>query len=139
MKIYVNLKSIGNHKASVKPVPIEIKDCPATLRDLILAVVETGVEEYNRRAENSELLTYLTKEELEEKARTGRIGFGVNYGDGKAELVAAQNNAIQCFEDGIYRIFMDGKPLEVLDDLIGVTEEKTFTFVRLTMLAGRIW
>ena len=139
MKINVNLKSIGKRKASVKPAAIEIKGHPSTLRELILAVVETGVEEYNRRVENSELLTYLTKEEIDEKARAGKVGFGVNYGEKKAALPAAQENAIQCFEDGIYRIFQDGDPLETLESPILITEETVFTFVRLTMLAGRMW
>lgn len=34
---------------------------------------------------------------------------------------------------------MDDKPLEELDEDIQVTEEQVFTFVRLTMLAGRMW
>ncbi len=139
MKINVNLKSIGKRKASVKPAIIEIKGHPSTLRELILAVVETGVEEYNRRVENSELLTYLTKEEIDEKAQAGKVGFGINYGEKKAALLAAQENAIQCFEDGIYRIFQDEEPLETLETPILITEETVFTFVRLTMLAGRIW
>ena len=139
MKINVNLKSIGKRKASVKPVVYEIKGNPATLRELILAVVRAGVEEYNQRVENGELLSCLTREEMDEKARAGKIGFGVNYGEKKAGLAAAQENALQCFEDGIYRVFQDGKPLEELDAPIFITEESVFTFVRLTMLAGRMW
>lgn len=139
MKININLKSISRRRAAVKPVSYEIKGCPATLRELILAVVETGVEEYNRRREASELLSCLTREEIDGKAQAGKIGFGVNYGEKKAELSAARENAIQCFEDGIYRIFQDGEPLEALDAPISITEESVFTFVRLTMLAGRMW
>lgn len=139
MIIHVNLKSIGKRKASVKPAAIEIKGCPATVRELILAVVENGVGEYNRRVEKSELLAYLTKEEIDGKAQVGKVGFGVNYGEKRAELLAAQVNAIQCFEDGIYRIFRDEEPLEKLEEPILITEETVFTFVRLTMLAGRMW
>ena len=81
----------------------------------------------------------LTKEEMEDKSQSGKIAFGVNYGEKKAELSKAQENAVQCFEDGIYRIFLDEEPLENLDDGIFITEESVFTFVRLTMLAGRMW
>lgn len=139
MKINVNLKSISRRKASVKSAAYEIKGRPATLRELILAVTEAGVEEYNARMENSELLSCLTRAEIEEKAQAGKVGFGVNYGEKKAGLPAAQENAIQCFEDGIYRVFQDGEPLEALDEPVSVTEESVFTFVRLTMLAGRMW
>lgn len=139
MKINVNLKALGKRKASVQPAVCEIDGCPATVRELILAVVQTGVEEYNRRMEHSELLSCLTREEIQEKAQAGKVGFGVNYGEKKAVLSAAQENAIQCFEDSIYRIFQDGEPLEKLEDPVCVTEDSVFTFVRLTMLAGRMW
>lgn len=138
MKINVNLKSITKQKKSVKPAVYEIRGCPATVGELILAVTEAGVKEYNERLEHP-LLACLTREEIEEKAQGGRIGFGVNYGERKAELKAAQENAIQSFADGIYRIFLDGRPLEKLEDEISLTEESEFTFVRLTMLAGRMW
>lgn len=108
MEIQVNLKSLGKRRQSVKPVPYEISGQPSSVRELILAVVEAGVREYNRGLESSELLK-------------------------------AQENAIQCFEDGIYRIFLDEEPLENLDDKIHITKDSVFTFVRLTMLAGRMW
>lgn len=139
MKIKVNLKSIGKRKQSVEPVIYEIQGTPGTVRELILAVTQTGVREYNERMESSELLRYLTKEEIEDKAQAGKIAFGINYGEKKAKLAEAQENAIQCFEDGIYRIFLDEEPLEDLDTEISITEENVFTFVRLTMLAGRMW
>lgn len=139
MKIKVNLKSIGKRKQSVEPAIYEIQGTPGTVRELILAVTQTGVREYNERMESSELLRYLTKEEIGDQAQTGKIAFGVNYGEKKAQLSEAQENAIQCFEDGIYRIFLDEEPLEDLDTEISITEENVFTFVRLTMLAGRMW
>ena len=139
MKIKVHLKSEGRRKASVEPVGYEISGCPATVRELILAVVQAVVEEYNRRMESSEVLSCLTREEIEEKTRAGKVGFGVNYGEKKAEISAAQENALQCFEDGIYRVFQDGEPLKELERSVIITEDSVFTFVRLTMLAGRMW
>lgn len=141
MNIKVTLKSIGKRKQSIEPVSYEIQGRPSTVRDLILAVTEAGVAAYNSNADSSELLPHLTltKEEIEDQAQAGRISFGVNYGGKKADLQEAQENAIQCFEDGIYRIFMDGEPLEKLEDTIHITEQSVFTFVRLTMLAGRMW
>lgn len=139
MKINVNLKSVGKRKQSVKPVTYEIPGHPGTVRELILSVTQAGVEEYNQRMESTELLNYLTSEEINDQAKAGKISFGVNYGEKKADLAKAQENAIQCFEDGIYRIFLNEEPLEVLDERIQITEDSIFTFVRLTMLAGRMW
>lgn len=139
MEIQVNLKSIGKRRQSVKPVTYEISGRPSTVRELICAVTETGVEEYNQRMEASGILTYLTREEIDDQAQVGKISFGVNHGEKAAELSRAQENAIQCFEDGIYRIFLDEKSLEDLDEEIQITKDSVFTFVRLTMLAGRMW
>ena len=140
MEIQVALKSIGKKKA-VQAMPLKIQGHPATVRELILAVTEAEVLLYNQRAQQSGLLQSITitREEIKDKAQAGRISFGVNYGGQKADLQEAQENAVQCFADGIYRIFLDHLPLEALDDPICVTEHSVFTFVRLTMLAGRMW
>lgn len=139
MVIKVSLKSIGGRRQAVEPVPYEIRGNPGTVRELILAAVEAEVAAYRKSLDEPELLAYLTKEEMDAKAQAGKISFGVNYGKKPADLARAQENAIQCFEDGIYRIFMDGKPLEELDGTISITQENVFTFVRLAMLAGRMW
>lgn len=139
MKIQVNLKSMGKRKQAVKPVCYEIQDCPSTVRELICAVVEAGVREYNQRMETSDILSYLTNEEIDDGAVSGKISFGVNYGEHKADLQKAKENALQCFVDGIYRIFLDEKSLEDPDEIISIRDDSVFTFVRLTMLAGRMW
>ena len=75
----------------------------------------------------------------QDQAGKGKISFGAVYGEKPAELKAAIDNAVQSFEDGIYRIFLDNRPLESLDERLKVTGENVFTFVRLTMLTGRMW
>ncbi len=139
MQIKVSLKSISKRKASVQPSVYEIKGRPRTVRELILAVTQTGVEAYNRRMEEAGLLSYLTKEQIDNTAEAGKVSFGVNYGEKKASLRQAQENALQCFEDGVYRIFLNEEPLSALEDEITFTQDSVFTFVRLTMLAGRMW
>lgn len=141
MYIQVSLKSIGKKQQSVQSIPYEIQCCPSTVRELILAVTEAEVLTYNSHIDTPQLLAHLTctKEEIEDQAQAGKVSFGVNYNGKKADLRQAQEHAVQCFEDGIYRIFQDKQPLEKLEDVITVTEQSVFTFVRLTMLAGRMW
>lgn len=147
MKLRVNVKSMGKRRKAVEEMLCEVAGQPGTVRELILAVVDSQVAEYNRRMEQSqgqagqcpEVLACLTKEAIEDQAEGGKISFGISYGEKKADPAAARDNALQCFEDGIYRIFMDGQSLDELDGDIVVTEEKVFTFVRLTMLTGRMW
>lgn len=148
MKLQVQVKQLGKRKNSVGEIICEIQGNPTTVRELILAVVASQVEEYNQRleaclyAEEGELpklLPYLTREEIADKAESGKVSFGFSYGEKKANLQEAQENAIQSFADGIYRIFVDGEPWEELEETVQVTEEQVFTFVRLAMLTGRMW
>lgn len=142
MEIIVNIKHMGKRKKSVEPRTYRLLTTPSTVRELILAVVEAGVREYNERLEEQgagELIKCLTKQEIEDKAESGKVSLGVLYGEKKTDLKQAQDNAIQCFEDGIYRIFLDDRPLEDLDEKLGKGSDGIFTFVRLTMLSGRMW
>ncbi|MDO4340147.1 MAG: hypothetical protein Q4C91_18990 [Eubacteriales bacterium] len=139
MEIQVNLKSVGKKEKAVKPVIYEIQGHPSTVRELIFAVTDAGVREYNRSRESSGLLSYLTIEKMDARAQEGKISFGINHGESKADLSKARENALQCFEDGIYRIFLDGEALENPDETICIRKNSVLTFVRLTMLSGRMW
>ena len=148
MRLKVQVKQMGKRKNSVGETICEIQGSPGTVGELILAVVASQVEEYNRRLEAClhteegdlpKLLPYLTREEIADKAESGKVSFGFTYGEKTADLQKAQENALQSFADGIYRIFVDGRPLEDLEEEIWVTEDQVFTFVRLAMLTGRMW
>ena len=51
----------------------------------------------------------------------------------------AITNALQSYEDGIFRIFMDDTETGDLSSPIQLKEESTLTFIRLAMLSGRLW
>ena len=137
--IQVRMKKLGKQRAnSLAPVPFVLESRPQTTRDLITALTALGVKDYNARKDEGQLLPYLTREEIAGQAERGKIAFGLRNGEDADESAAIQN-AIQCFEDGIYRIFLDEQPLEQLDTPITINEQSIFTFVRLTMLAGRMW
>lgn len=139
MEIKVNVKQIGRKKNGVREQVYEIDGSPENVEELIRAVTAACVRDYNSRMESSELIRCMTREEIEERAEAGKIGFGVNYGEKQADLTQAVDNALQSFEDGIYRIFLNDRSLERLDEAITITEADRLTFVRLTMLAGRMW
>lgn len=139
MNVTVNLKSIGKKKNSVKEESFFLENRPETVRQLIEETVKTCVKSYNERREGKELLKGLTKEEIEDQAAAGKVSFGVNYGERDGDLEQAVSNAVQSYEDGIYRIFIEDKEAGLLDEPIFITEETKLTFVRLTMLAGRMW
>ena len=94
MKLRVNVKSMGKKPKSVTETICTIAGRPKTVKELILAVVDSQVEEYNQRVEASKgqleaypkVLSCLTKEFIDQQAEGGRISFGINYGDRKADL-----------------------------------------------------
>ena len=140
MQVQVNVKRIGKRRNAIETKPYEI-DGVHDIGTLIAAFVTAEVTRFNARAEVGETaLRYLTSEEVADAATVGKIGFGADYNGQVQDLAAAIENARQSFEDGIYRIFING--VEVGDALsapIALRENDEITFVRLTMLAGRMW
>ena len=139
MRLFVNVKALGKLRASVEQVPFDIDGRPEDVRGLIIEVVAACVAQFEKRAVQGEVLAAMTADEIADRAMSGKIAFGELTGESNVQLQQAQQNALQCFEDGIYRIFLDGQPLEELDQKIELNEQSQLTFVRLTMLAGRLW
>lgn len=140
MKIRVNQKSVAGKKNGIRQVIYEYPACPETVKQLLVETVKLCVADYNERREaGTDILQIFSRKELEDRAASGKIGFGVNYGAEYADEEAAVKNALQCFEDGIVAVFVDGARLEGLEDAVELKEESEVTFVRLTMLAGRMW
>lgn len=134
--IYVRMKKLGKQKnADLQPVPFVLDERPDSLRELLTALTKLGVEQYNARKDEGQILAYLTKEEITEQASRGKISSGLRGGADASESQAVENT-IQCFEDGIYRVFAGEKELTSLSDAIPWTENIIFTFIRLTMLTG---
>lgn len=139
--IYARMKKLGKQKkADIVPVPFVLEEKPETVRDLLTALVQLGVREYNGRKDAGQILPYLTKEEIQDKASAGKVAFDVHQGE-EAEEEKSVANAIQCFEDGIYRVFAGEDELTELEQKIPWKEDEdtVFTFIRLAMLAGCLW
>lgn len=139
MQIYIYVKQLGKRRNVVDKKVMQLDKTPDNTAALIAGIVALQVREYNQRLEQCELLNYLTDEDIQVKAATGKINFGVNYNGMPADMEKAIRNALQSFEDGIFRVFVDGKELESLEEPVMLKEGSELTFVRLTMLTGRMW
>lgn len=149
--IYAKMKRVGKQKKEdLLPVPFELEKRPDTVRELVTALVRLSVSEYNERKDEGQVLRYLTKEEIIGLASAGKVSFGVRGGN-DADPEKAVENALQCFEDGIYRIFAGEEELTGLEEPVpwvngaegkegnedkGDDKTPVFTFIRLTMLSG---
>lgn len=138
-EISVNVKSAATKKNKIKTVLIPYDEGITDVRGLIEATVAYCVTQYNQRMESSELLKALSTQQIENSASQGKVSFGVNYGDKKADLSKATADALEAFADGTAVIFANDKRLKALDESIDINAIKSLTFVKLTMLAGRMW
>lgn len=134
--VYVQMKKIGRQKRTeIKPVPYELDERPRTVRELLIGLTKQGVHQYNTHRDDGQILAYLTQDEIEAQAVRGKVSSGLHGGADAVEDKAIANT-LQCFEDGIYRVFAGDGELTALSDEISWTEDMVFTLIRLTMLAG---
>lgn len=140
MNLKINLKQIGERRRKVAPIDFEYDPAPRTVRELITMTVTSCVKSYNERVRAGEAnAAPLSESDISDMAGVGKIAFGINYGGKEQDLNKAVENALRSFEDGLYRVFLNDTELEKLDDDLELRENDALTFIRLTMLAGRIW
>ena len=137
MKIIINVKSLSRKKV-IHQEEVELTNNISTTKDLIRELVKINVEKFNKKIDDKDILSIMTNEYIAEAARSGKIGDEV-HGDKKANLEKALDTAYLAFEDGLYCIFVNDEQSEKLDDSLNLKDGDILTFIRLTMLAGRMW
>lgn len=140
MKVKINLKQIGERKPKIAPVTFEYSPVPRTLRELIAQTAEACVNAFNGRIRAvEEHIEPLSEERIGELSEVGKIAFGISYGERGQDPESVKANAINAFENGIYRVFLNGTELTALDKELEISENDSLTFIRLTMLGGSIF
>lgn len=139
MKIYVNIKQIGKRKNKIDKKEYEIKGKIETVKDLLREFVTINVKEFNEGLTENDVVPYLTDEKINDLSDAGKISFGVDYNGKEQDLEKAIESALQSYEDEIYRVFVNDEELGKINDKLDLQENDELTFVRLTMLAGRMW
>ena len=140
MKIMVNVKTLSKKISSVEPVEFEIEGRPLNARELICACVDSCVKQYNARLRRTEDSAQpLSAEQLADMESAGKVAFGLPFGGKTADPVQARETALLGFEDGLFRMFIDDTEIESAEQTVMLTQNSAVTFIRLTMLAGRMW
>ncbi|GCE08958.1 hypothetical protein [Dictyobacter aurantiacus] len=108
------------------------------LRDLIAALVRSEVQTFQSRQQERRVLHILSAQEIDEAVLMGKISMG---GDDERAPVAVDEDeavrvALQGFTDGIYLVFIDGKPYRELDAPVQVHQKSSLLFIRLVALVG---
>lgn len=140
MKINVKVKQAGRKHALVER-ELEIDDIGENplLEDLIKVIVKQQVEEFNVKPTEKNLLSFLSKNEISQQTKDGKVGFGSIYNENKVKLTKAQETALLAFEDGLFSVFADDEEIGSLKDVVKINDSTVFTFIRLTFLAGSYW
>ena len=139
MRIYVCLKSPVNITKNVEQIPFDVEGHARTLRTFIAECVRTCIRGYTERGENGESPMPLTADQYERMRHVGKFAFGVHYNKNEISEERAIETAVQAVSDGIVCIFKGEEALFEMDDEIEIREGDVFTFVKLTLLSGRMW
>lgn len=139
MEILVNIKQLGKRKSKINRQEFYIENKPETVEDLIRECVSTCVKDYNDRYEKKENPQPLSDQQINDMSEIGKIAFGINYGDKKADREKAIADALLAYEDGLFRIFIGTEDAGDKNNKISLKEDEEVTFIRLVMLAGRLW
>ena len=144
MKLNINIKQMGKKGRGVKPVPFEYDRCPATAGELIEDTVRIMVKAFIERQKlsvESHVPEALSDETMKSMAEIGKIAFGYIYNDKEPNEDKAVDTALLAYEDGMVRLFINGEDVEYKKEgtPISLSEGDEVTFVRLAMLAGRMW
>ena len=139
MRIYINMKTAGSRKPALVKTPYEIPDSVSSVKELLESLVKIEVERYNQKNADDTFIKYLTEARIEEQAATGKVGFGRVHSKKKADIPQSVENALQCYQDGLVRVFRNEQELEQLEETVHFEPGDEITLIRLTFLAGRMW
>ena len=135
----LRIRQLGRRRSTVAPVPFTLPHTPATLRQLLSLMARQCAAAYHERARRGEAaLRPMTEETLAELEAVGRLTFGIVYGGRQADEESAVSNALQAFQDGLYRVFHGDTELTSLDAPLSLREGDEITLLRLTMLTGSL-
>ncbi len=136
MNILITLKQAGKRRDHITALPFPLEHTPATVRELIVESVHTCVTQYNERVRRGESTFPLSDAQMDAMSETGKFAFGINYGQKEAQEATAVETALQAFEDGLFRLFLNSEELTDLNAPIQIQENDRLIFIRLTMLSG---
>ncbi|WP_026567055.1 hypothetical protein [Bacillus sp. UNC41MFS5] len=139
MKIYVTMKSLAKRKDFLTKQEIDLEEIPQTLRQLLTGLVTTQVQEFNAKISKAILVRFITNDDIQQLVYTGKVGFGTKYNEQPTVCHHAVMTAIRAYEDGLFRVYMNEQELSDLDGSLEIKEGDQLTFIKLTMLAGRMW
>lgn len=135
MQLLVNVKRPGK-RSILSAVPFTINSRPETARELISALARACAEAYNARANACGAPSPLADGQIDDMAKLGKIAFGMLSAGAQYCPERAAQTAINAFEDGLFRVFINDSELTPASAPLSLNEGDALTLIRLTMLTG---
>lgn len=144
MEIHITVKQLGKKHPLLEEQKLEIayNESNISLENLLKVIVQQQVETFNAKSfEEEDVDEFKIPQDnyLNILTDTGKIGFGSIYNQKRADLQKAKENVVQAFEDGMFAVFYNDEQLENLTQIIDLSLQHNFIFIRLTFLAGSYW
>ena len=139
MRLFYQQKIIGKKSRKLQKIPFTIEEPVHTLKDLLIQLVTQEVHHYNDKAVVTPLHIYITDQQLEDAAQHGKVHFGEKKNSAAQSVDQAISTVLLAFEDELFLVLQNEEQLNSLTTPLTIREDDVFTFIKLTMLAGRIW
>lgn len=129
----MKFKIIKKKASSFKELGHEIIELNniSTLYDLLYAFT-------NYELNKQESHTVYNQTKINNDAKYGKVTFE-KYNEQKDDFGKAMQTTIQDFKDGLYRVFINGNEYLNLNEKLDLLDENEVVFIKLVMLAGRLW
>ncbi len=137
MNLNVRIKQPGHRKNQLTQTCIHLDHTPRTVRELLELTVRACVRDTLARKDSEAVV--LTGQAIADAASAGKIGFGLFYGKTDIDEQQAVSAALESFSDGLIALFIDNDRKEHPDEPVSLSPQSVVTFIRLTMLTGRLW
>lgn len=139
MRLFYQQKVIGKKSRKLQKIPFSIEKPVTTLQDLLVQLVTQQVQQYNDKKVDTPLHLYLTDQQLEDAAQHGKVHFGEKKSDTLQSVDQALSTMLLAFQDELFLVLHNEESIDSLTTPLTLQEDDVFTFIKLTMLAGRIW
>ncbi|MEA0555850.1 hypothetical protein U1P98_11500 [Lysinibacillus irui] len=139
MRLFYQQKVIGKKSRKLQKIPFSIEEPVTTLQELLVQLVTQQVQQYNDKKVDTPLHLYLTDQQIEDAAQHGKVHFGEKKNDTLQSVDQAISTMLQAFQDELFLVLHNEDSLDSLTTPLTLQEDDVFTFIKLTMLAGRIW
>ncbi|MEG0381461.1 MAG: hypothetical protein RR603_07165, partial [Kurthia sp.] len=93
----------------------------------------------NEKPIDTPMYLFITEQQLQDATSHGKIHFGDKKSSTEHSLDHAISTMLQAFEDELFLVLRNDEQLDTLTAPLTILEDDVFTFIKLTMLSGRIW